>query len=296
MRNPRFLFACLLSSFAALLGSSAQAQIVPDQTLGAESSIVVPDIEVRGDLADLIEGGATRGANLFHSFSDFNVLDSQRVYFANPEGIESILSRVTGNDLSNIFGTLGVDGTADLFFINPNGVVFKGNASLDLQGSFTATTASGVQLGEGGLFSVEVPFQDSLLSVKPSAFFFNGLDASAGINIETQNIGSLSLEVPSGETLSLIGGDISIDSGRLSALGGRVQLGSILGVGTVDVNASGEIIGFEAAQQGQVVLENRSIVDVQSSNGGDIYLFGEDLGIFSGSQLRAGIRLNVRVF
>ncbi|NEO80385.1 filamentous hemagglutinin N-terminal domain-containing protein [Moorena sp. SIO4G3] len=91
----------------------AVAQIVPDQSLGDNPSVVKPNVEVKGIPADLIEGGATRGDNLFHSFSDFNVGDLQRVYFANPAGINTILSRVTGSNISKIFGTLGVDGAAN---------------------------------------------------------------------------------------------------------------------------------------------------------------------------------------
>jgi large exoprotein involved in heme utilization and adhesion len=84
-----------------------QAQITPDSTLGSEASTVTPNAAVQGDPADLIEGGAIRGSNLFHSFQEFNIGAGQRVYFANPDGINSILSRITGNAPSNLFGTMG---------------------------------------------------------------------------------------------------------------------------------------------------------------------------------------------
>ncbi|MBW4543105.1 MAG: filamentous hemagglutinin N-terminal domain-containing protein [Symplocastrum torsivum CPER-KK1] len=84
----------------AYTGEPTVAQITPDATLGAESSVITPNDNVRGFPADLIEGGATRGVNLFHSFSEFNIDDQQRVYFANHEGIENILTRVTGDTLS----------------------------------------------------------------------------------------------------------------------------------------------------------------------------------------------------
>ncbi|NEO60657.1 MAG: filamentous hemagglutinin N-terminal domain-containing protein, partial [Moorea sp. SIO4G2] len=80
----------------AMSGNYALADIVPDGTLGSESSVVIPNTNVRGKIADKIEGGATRGSNLFHSFQEFNVGELQRVYFANPSGIETILTRVTG--------------------------------------------------------------------------------------------------------------------------------------------------------------------------------------------------------
>ena len=102
----------------------APAQLIPDATLGTEASTITSGMEVRGGLADLVEGGATRGSNLFHSFLEFNIDDGQQLYFANPAGIDAILTRVTGGNPSTFSGTLGVDGAANLFLINPNGLVF----------------------------------------------------------------------------------------------------------------------------------------------------------------------------
>ncbi len=99
----------------ALTPNPILAQITPDRTLGNENSVIKNNSNIRGLPADLIEGGAVRGIHLFHSFSDFNIKDGQRVYFANPTGIETIFSRITGNNLSNILGTLGVNGGANLF-------------------------------------------------------------------------------------------------------------------------------------------------------------------------------------
>ncbi len=77
-----------------------------------------------------------RGANLFHSFREFNVEEGRSAYFTNPAPIENILSRVTGDNPSQILGKLGVLGNANLFLINPNGIIFGQNASLDVRGSF----------------------------------------------------------------------------------------------------------------------------------------------------------------
>jgi filamentous hemagglutinin family protein len=202
MHKHRFFLACVLAGFASLLGSPVQAQINPDQTLEYEESIVTPDVKVRGSLADLIEGGAVRGSNLFHSFSDFNVLESERVYFANPSGIESILSRITGDRVSNIFGTLGVDGTADLFLINPNGIVFGLQASLDIEGSFYGTTAEALPLGDG-VFSAANPEQSQLLIVKPNTSFFRYLTPSSGDIVNRGHIGAE-------EELSLVANSLNL--------------------------------------------------------------------------------------
>ena len=219
LTSPGSLVVGLALVLAATLPLPAQAQITPDATLGDEASRMTPETLVQGDLIDLIEGGAIRGGNLFHSFLEFNVDLGQRVYFANPVGIESILSRVTGGDPSNIFGTLGVDGAAALFLINPNGIVFGENASLDIQGSFYATTAAAIPLGEG-VYSATAPEQSSLLTVDPSALFSSYLSDASG---DIENRGQLA----AGENLTLAGNNLDLQ-GQVAAGGDLTLLGNVV--------------------------------------------------------------------
>ncbi len=121
------LLSSLVYSFL-LLTAPAKAQVTPNTTLGNEASRLTPNQVINGASADRINGGAQRGINLFHSFGEFNIGNGQRVYFGNPVGVENILTRVTGASTSNILGTLGVDGAANLFLINPNGIFFGQNA------------------------------------------------------------------------------------------------------------------------------------------------------------------------
>jgi filamentous hemagglutinin family protein len=126
--------------FIAFLNTGVHAQIVPDTSLGNDSSAIgsaQPDTGIQ-----LITGGAARGSSLFHSFEQFSVDAGQKVYFSNPSEVSNIFTRVTGNQVSNISGTLGVLGNANLFFLNPSGIIFTKGASLDLRGSFLATTAN----------------------------------------------------------------------------------------------------------------------------------------------------------
>lgn len=160
--------ASWVSAIATLAGSiscgftlAAHAQIVPDGTLGAETSQVQPV----GVNTFEINGGAARGANLFHSFRDFNINNFEAVYFANPTEIETIFSRVTGENPSNILGTLGVLGNADLFLLNPNGILFGRNAQLDVAGSLTATTAESLVFPNGDSFSAVDPSAPPLLTI-----------------------------------------------------------------------------------------------------------------------------------
>ena len=205
---------------------SSLAQIVPDITLGNENSVVTPNVNVKDSPASLIEGGAERGVNLFHSFSEFNIGDLERVYFANPTGIERIFSRVTGNKVSNIEGLLGVVGNADLFFLNPNGIILGENGSLDVNGSFIGSTADSLVFGDEFVFSASNP-TDVLplltVNIVPGLQYGNNPGAITNFSIANE----VGLQVPADETIALVGGDIEVNGGVILALGGRIELGSV---------------------------------------------------------------------
>ncbi|MEL6939007.1 MAG: filamentous hemagglutinin N-terminal domain-containing protein [Cyanobacteria bacterium J06598_1] len=151
-------------------------RLLPDTSLGENSSTVVRN---RNEAS--ITGGITAGGNLFHSFQEFNVDLNQRVYFTPGNSITNVLSRVTGQNPSEILGTLGVvDGSdANLWLINPNGIIFGENASLDMRGAFYATTGSAVSLGEGA-FRANASEPSQLLDVVPSTSFFSYLTSESG--------------------------------------------------------------------------------------------------------------------
>lgn len=148
-----------------LSSSPAIAQVLPDRTLGEENSVVTPNVNIKGIESNRIDGGAQRGGNLFHSFQEFNVKRGGGVYFSNPDGVANILTRITGNSPSNILGTLGVLGNANLFFINPNGIIFGPDAQLDIQGSFYGATADSILFENGFEFATSDPQAPPLLTV-----------------------------------------------------------------------------------------------------------------------------------
>ncbi len=287
----------LTGTFCIAVSGGTLAQIVPDNTLGAESSVVTPDV-IGGIESDRIDGGATRGANLFHSFEQFNIGAGRGAYFTNPAGIENIFSRVTGANRSDILGRLGVLGNANLFLINPRGVVFGSGASLDVQGSFIATTADAVKLGDTGLFSATQPEASNLLTVSPSAILFNTIAAQPIINrsqaqslIEQTNSASDSpgLQVQPGQTLGLVGGNVLIEGGNLTAAGGRIELGSVAGVGEVSLTGSGNFeLGYDAiADFGNISLSNEAFVDASGEGGGDVQIRGARLEMSQSSNISA---------
>lgn len=244
----------LLSSWIGQL--SVHAQIIPDDTLGDESSQVVQDV-IRGLESNRIEGGAIRGENLFHSFTEFNIEAERGAYFANPEGIANILSRVTGFNRSTIMGRLGVLGDANLFLLNPNGIVFGPQSSLDIAGSFVASTGDRFDFPDGSSFSATNPNDPPLLTVNLAPGLQYGARAATEEVMDSppdeliSNLGEVApqrtidiqgnLAVGTGQVLSLDSDDLT-HRGSLSAPNGTVQLlGThvhLLGNARIDVSAA----------------------------------------------------------
>ena len=278
------LALCLAISGAyAFSVNQANAQITPDATLpqGERSLLDLGSGQVNGEIVDLIKGGAIRDINLFHSFLEFNVGDGQRVYFANPAGIENILSRVTGANPSNIFGTLGVNGGANLFLINPNGILFGENAKLDVSGSFVGTTADGIGFGNQGVFSASNPEAPSpLLSVNPNVFFFNQIPGK----ITSQ----AKLEKLAVDNLLLLGGDIEVieDSKISTNTGGNILLAGLGAPGEVALTTDGNKLGLDfpdGVKKGNVRVINSaietSVAKDSNVDGGDIRIIADSLEV-----------------
>jgi filamentous hemagglutinin family protein len=279
----------------------AQAQITPDATLGAELSQLTPNVVIQGGNADRIDGGAQRGGNLFHSFSQFNIADGQRVYFANPTGVQNILTRVTGGR-SAILGTLGVNGTANLFLLNPNGIIFGPNAQLDVRGSFVGTTASGVQFGDQGSFTVNQTDAPPLLTIQPAALAFTAEStgsivsnsvAAAGTSPSGRNL--LGLQVPTGQSLILAAGDVRVDgggiNGGLNAQGGRIELGGLVGSGSIGLDnttSQPKLVFPSEGTRGNVALVNNARVAVRGNGGGDVAVNADVFTATDGGRIVAG--------
>lgn len=277
------LITLATTSGVIFYGNAAIAQIVPDGTMGAESSIVTPNVNIKGLPSDRIDGGATRGANLFHSFREFNVREGRGAYFSNPTGIENIFSRVTGRNASNIDGKLGVLGNANLFLLNPNGILFGPNASLDLNGSFLGSTANSLKFGDGKEFSATNPTAPPLLSVLvPLGVQFNQGQPSA-----IANFGNLS----AGKNLTLLGGTVA-STGQLSAPEGQVAVAAVPGDSVVNVSASGQLQNIDtssiATGEGSSLADLLVNKDAQShpgltvNNNGQVEVAGSDVSVKDG--------------
>ncbi|MDY7024182.1 MAG: filamentous hemagglutinin N-terminal domain-containing protein, partial [Cyanobacteriota bacterium] len=188
-----------------------------------------------------IEGGklSGNGANLFHSFTEFNVESGQVANFVSNNSIQNILTRVVGGNVSVINGVLQVTGgNANLFLMNPAGVIFGANAQLNVPASFTVTTATGIGLGSNWFNAVGNNDYSSLVGT-PNAFRFSITESGSIINAGQ-------LAVASGENISLLGVNI-INTGTLNAPGGQVTIAAIPGEQILRISQAGHLLNLEVA-------------------------------------------------
>jgi len=299
-KKSLWLVLCLII-FAFLNNTSrVSAQITPDASLPSNS---LPTSNASGDLIT-ITGGTNAGNNLFHSFQEFSVADGQTAFFDNNLTIENIFSRVTGGDLSNIDGIIRANGTASLFLINPNGIIFGPNASLNIGGSFIGSTSDSIQFSDGSFYSAVNPQAPSLLTInipiglqygaQPGNIIVQGNGNNTGFrdpSISDQTLikdfRPTGLQVQTGNSLALIGGNIALDGGNLTAAEGHIELGSIQsglvkfdsnqGLGKFDYQ---EVIGF-----GDIALVNAASVEVSGNSSGTVNVQGQNISLTNASAI-----------
>jgi filamentous hemagglutinin family protein len=288
-----------------LTNAAGYAQIKLDGSIGNAGNLDLqgPDYEIKP------EYGKQAGTNLFHSFQKFNIHSGQSATFTGPDSVENIISRVTGGESSWIDGILrSTIPSADLYFLNPSGVMFGPNASLDLGGSFHLSTADYLRMGANERFYA-MPFEGEVLSIAPpSAFGF--LDSNVGpITFEgygdiTLNMSDLAnpmnmlkaLIVPKGETISIVGGDIEMKNGTTVTFGDILPLGPLFvdsgRINIASVASEGEVIPTESdidtssfKQLGKITISEHSAVN---AGGGEIFIRGGEFFLFDTSYISCG--------
>ena len=271
------------------------AQIAADTTLGINNSIV----NQNGNNFT-VDGGATVGSSLFHSFQEFSVPNGSEVLFNNALTIENIITRVTGGTISEINGQISANGSANLFLLNPRGVVFGENASLNIGGSFLASTADSFQLSDGSFYSATNPEAPPLLTVNIPTGLQYGSNPGAIVNrslvpgADPANPGSTiiaGLTVQPGRTLALVGGDTRLEGGNLSVPSGRVELGGVgdngfVGLSPVD---NGFALNYERVENFRdVELSGGALLNGTGQRSSEIQIRAQNFRILPGARIYAG--------
>ncbi|EAZ92971.1 filamentous hemagglutinin N-terminal domain-containing protein [Crocosphaera chwakensis] len=315
------LLRFILTLFLSLVTSCVvTAQIVHDKTLPRNS---VVDIEGK---TKRITGGTIAQTNLFHSFSEFSVSTGNTAFFDNILTINNIIIRVTGGQISSINGLIKANGNANLFLLNPNGIIFGANAKLDLGGSFVATTAESYLFENGSFFSATDPQATALLTVSiPVGLRFGEtpgtiINRSQATQRKEDGVETIvGLQVQPGRTLALIGGEVRLEGGQLSSaagtidlsqvgatlvgrdglkqnvqtVGGRIELGAVGPHNQVKIFQSPENtqilnLSYEGVDNFQdIQLSQLAIVDASGDGGGAIQVQGRRVIMNEGSLIRS---------
>jgi filamentous hemagglutinin family protein len=275
------------------------ADIIPDNTLGSESSTVT-QTNVNSLPSELVNGGATRGTALFHSLLKFNIKTGESTYFTNPLGIKDIFARITGSSISNIDGTLGVNGSANLFLINTNGFVFGKNSALDLNGSLTVTTANSIIFPEYE-FRSEGNTQIPILSINiPIGLKFSN---NSG-NIEVNNNGfsiyqpanslspatplaqpPLGLSTNPGNNISFLGSNVLFDGAVFNLQETNFNIGAVSNGIVLFANNQAGFDYSNTNEFGTIKLDNQSFISNTSFFGGGINVRGNNIDVINGSSI-----------
>ncbi|HAC65395.1 MAG TPA: filamentous hemagglutinin, partial [Cyanothece sp. UBA12306] len=277
-----YLPLCIISGVIlsnVVITDLVKAQVTSDGTVSTQ-------VNTSNDLDFSITDGTQLGSNLFHSFREFSVPSGGSVIFANGLKVLNIFSRVTGNSISQIDGLIKANGDASLFLMNPNGIIFGRNAQLSIGGSFVATTATQINFADGVVFSANDTQIDPLLTVSmPIGLQFRENPGNI-INRSLANQGS-GLEVLSGNTLALVGGNVFIEGGSLTTTGGRIELGSVASPAIVSLTPipTGWALGYDHVENFQdiqlsnyaLILTNLLDTELLVEGSGDIVLQGKQI-------------------
>ncbi len=244
--TARLTFSVLLitGGLFSLHVRQAHAEVITDGTVGAAQNLGGPNFVIPQTL------GSIRGTNLFHSFQNFNIANTESATFTGANSLQNVISRVTGGQSSSINGLLRSQvGQAAFYFINPAGVVFGADAVVDVPGDFHVSTASELRFSDGAMFNATQQGVSALSMANPAEFGFLS-DQSSAIRVEQSN-----LMFASGTTTSLSGGQIVIDSGVLVNEGGEIRLAAV-GLGDTTLPITGE---SNANDLGSLMIENSEI-------------------------------------
>ncbi len=246
-----------------VMGSAVFAQsIVPTQGVGSLGTQVAPDVTNAQQLN--ITGGTQAAANLYHSFQQFGLTQGEIANFMSNPSIQNILARVSGGNASVINGLVQVTGgNSNLYLLNPAGIIFGANSSLNVPAAFTATTASGIQVGNGW-FGVNTGIDDvKKLTGTPQAFGFASSTEMPTSEQPAAIVNAGNLKAKEGQSITLVGG-LVINTGTITTPSGKITIAASADGKYVKITPAGSLLSLQLpiADQNQLAQSNVQAKDL----------------------------------
>ncbi|MEA5477633.1 filamentous hemagglutinin N-terminal domain-containing protein [Pseudanabaena galeata UHCC 0370] len=240
----RVAIALLLMQPFVMENDAFAQSIVPTQGIGNLGSQVSTDASNAQQLN--ITGGTQAAANLYHSFQQFGLTQGEIANFMSNPSIQNILARVSGGNASVINGLIQVTGgNSNLYLLNPAGIIFGANSSLNVPAAFTATTANGIQVGNGW-FGVNTGIDDvKKLTGTPQAF---GFASSTTMPISEQPVAAIAnagnLTAKEGQSITLVGG-LVINTGTIATESGKITIAAVPDGKYVKITPEGSLLSLQ---------------------------------------------------
>ncbi len=275
--------ATTLSLFSIFFSIPALAQVSADGSLS--TTVTTTDGK-----SFTINNGNKQEGNLYHSFREFSVPTGGEAFFNNPASVANIFSRVTGGSISEINGLIRTANSANLFLLNPAGILFGPNASLNIGGSFIGSTADSI------LFPNDIEFSATDTQPTPTLT----INAPIGLNfrdnpgeiVNQSVVDEAGLQVSAGESLALVGGKVINEGGAITALDGKIFLGGLATAGTVSLDEAFNFNLPENTTRSDVLINDGASLNVRAEGRGTVDLIGNNIEISEGL-IRAGVDIGL---
>jgi filamentous hemagglutinin family protein len=297
VKQRSFLLTIALFGFPIV----ASAQVTPDGSLNTT-------VRTSNGLDFTIDAGNSAGGNLFHSFREFSIPTGGSAAFNNGANVQNIIGRVTGGNASTIDGLIRANGSANLFLINPQGLIFGANAALDIGGSFIGSTADRIRFADGTELST-TRAQSPLLTISaPTGLQYSansgaiqvlGRGNRLALNPESfaivRDSRPVGLQVSSGRTLALVGGAVTLQGGNLTAPSGRIEMGSVRNgwVRLIPTDLAWKLNYAGLDRFNNIQLSNAASIDVSGNGSGNVQLQGRNIRLADGSGILAITEENI---
>ncbi|WP_434686316.1 filamentous hemagglutinin N-terminal domain-containing protein [Pseudanabaena minima] len=298
-------------SYLLLTGIIASANGVHAQSITTGANGLNTNVDQVGNQYN-ITGGTQAGGNLFYSLQKLGLSSGEIANFLSNPNVQNVLTRVTGGEASLINGLIQVTGgNSNLFIMNPAGIVFGANASLNVPASFSATTASGIQVGNGWFGINSSVDEVRNLTGNVTGYAFTNTLPSVTPNSSGVIVNEGNLNVSTGKSVTLVGG-MAVNTGTITSPSGDITIAATPDNKFIKITSEGSLLSLELPIADQQTVGNAPVLrgvdlpslligktagtaivsgnlDVSGNNGGNVQVLGSNVTLASANINANGI-------